>query len=81
MGQRVDDCVGSGAAAENLPEGDDSGCDFGFADVRAAIRRGISGGCAGGAFAGDGAWAQVARLIGGTWHGANWLGFLLCWAE
>jgi amino acid transporter len=30
-----------------------------------------------GAFAGDGAWAQVAGLIGGTWHGANWLGFLL----
>ncbi len=29
------------------------------------------------AFAGDGAWAQVAGLIGGTWHGANWLGFLL----
>jgi amino acid transporter len=30
-----------------------------------------------GAFEGDGAWAQVAGLIGGTWHGANWLGFLL----
>jgi len=29
------------------------------------------------AFAGDGAWAQVAGLIGGTWHSANWLGFLL----
>jgi len=29
------------------------------------------------AFAGDGAWAQVAGLIAGTWHGANWLGFLL----
>jgi amino acid transporter len=29
------------------------------------------------AFAGDGAWAQVAGLIGGTWRGANWLGFLL----
>src|SRR5258708_40176487 len=29
------------------------------------------------AFAGDGAWAQVAGLIGGTWHGANWLGCLL----
>ncbi|HLZ92696.1 MAG TPA: APC family permease [Candidatus Acidoferrum sp.] len=29
------------------------------------------------AFNGDGAWAQVAGLIGGTWHGANWLGFLL----
>src|SRR6202158_821624 len=29
------------------------------------------------AFAGDGAWAQVAGLIGGTWHGANWLGFLV----
>jgi amino acid transporter len=29
------------------------------------------------AFAGEGAWAQVAGLIGGTWHGANWLGFLL----
>jgi len=29
------------------------------------------------AFTGDGAWAQVAGLIGGTWHGANWLGFLL----
>jgi len=29
------------------------------------------------AFSGDGAWAQVAGLVGGTWHGANWLGFLL----
>jgi amino acid transporter len=29
------------------------------------------------AFAGDGAWAQVAGMIGGTWRGANWLGFLL----
>jgi amino acid transporter len=29
------------------------------------------------AFTGEGAWAQVAGLIGGTWHGANWLGFLL----
>jgi amino acid transporter len=29
------------------------------------------------AFAGDGAWAQVAGLVGGTWHGAHWLGFLL----
>jgi amino acid transporter len=29
------------------------------------------------AFSGDGAWAQVAGLIGGTWYGANWLGFLL----
>jgi amino acid transporter len=29
------------------------------------------------AFAGDGSWAQVAGLIGGTWHGMNWLGFLL----
>ena len=29
------------------------------------------------AFGGDGAWAQVAGLIGGTWHGVNWLGFLL----
>ena len=29
------------------------------------------------AFTGDGAWAQVARLIGGSWRGANWLGFLL----
>jgi amino acid transporter len=29
------------------------------------------------AFAGDGAWAHVAGLIGGTWRGANWLGFLL----
>jgi amino acid transporter len=29
------------------------------------------------AFSGDGAWAQVAGLIGGTWRGANWLGFLL----
>jgi amino acid transporter len=29
------------------------------------------------AFAGEGAWAQVAGLVGGTWHGANWLGFLL----
>jgi amino acid transporter len=29
------------------------------------------------AFAGEGAWAQVAGRIGGTWHGFNWLGFLL----
>jgi amino acid transporter len=29
------------------------------------------------AFTGDGAWAQVAGLIGGTWRGTNWLGFLL----
>jgi amino acid transporter len=29
------------------------------------------------AFSGEGAWAQVAGLVGGTWHGANWLGFLL----
>jgi amino acid transporter len=29
------------------------------------------------AFAGDGAWAQVAGLVGGAWHGANWLGCLL----
>jgi amino acid transporter len=29
------------------------------------------------AFTGDGAWAQVAGLVGGTWRGANWLGFLL----
>jgi len=29
------------------------------------------------AFSGDGAWAQAAGLIGGTWRGANWLGFLL----
>jgi len=29
------------------------------------------------AFGGDGAWAQVAGLIGGRWRGANWLGFLL----
>jgi amino acid transporter len=29
------------------------------------------------AFAGEGAWAQVAGLVGGTWYGANWLGFLL----
>jgi amino acid transporter len=29
------------------------------------------------AFSGDGAWAQVAGLVGGTWHGANWLGSLL----
>src|SRR6266852_3528055 len=29
------------------------------------------------AFGGDGAWAQVAGLIGGTWRGVNWLGFLL----
>ena len=29
------------------------------------------------AFSGEGAWAQVAGLIGGTWQGANWLGFLL----
>jgi amino acid transporter len=29
------------------------------------------------AFASDGSWTQVAGLIAGTWHGANWLGFLL----
>jgi len=29
------------------------------------------------AFSGEGAWAQVAGLVGGTWHGANWLGFFL----
>jgi amino acid transporter len=29
------------------------------------------------AFTGDGAWAQVAGLVGGSWYGANWLGFLL----
>src|SRR4029077_5941181 len=29
------------------------------------------------AFTGDGAWAHVAGLIGGSWRGANWLGFLL----
>src|ERR1700675_1795692 len=29
------------------------------------------------AFAGDGAWAQVAGLVGGSWRGVNWLGFLL----
>src|SRR5690349_670353 len=29
------------------------------------------------AFSGDGAWAQVAGLVGGSWHGVNWLGFLL----
>ena len=29
------------------------------------------------AFAGDGAWAQVAGLVAGSWRGANWLGFLL----
>src|SRR2546423_209341 len=29
------------------------------------------------AFAGDGAWTQVAGMIAGSWHGANWLGFLL----
>src|SRR5256885_7694223 len=29
------------------------------------------------AFAGDGAWTQVAGMIAGTWRGANWLGFLL----
>src|SRR5260221_14442128 len=29
------------------------------------------------AFSGEGAWAQVGGLSGGTWHGANWLGFLL----
>jgi amino acid transporter len=29
------------------------------------------------AFSGEGAWAQVAGLVAGTWHGANWLGFLL----
>jgi len=29
------------------------------------------------AFAGEGAWAQVAGVVGGSWHGANWLGFLL----
>jgi amino acid transporter len=29
------------------------------------------------AFAGDGAWTQVAGMIAGTFRGANWLGFLL----
>jgi amino acid transporter len=29
------------------------------------------------AFSGDGAWAQVAGMIGGNWRGANWLGFLV----
>ena len=29
------------------------------------------------AFAGDGSWTQVAGMLAGTWHGANWLGFLL----
>jgi amino acid transporter len=29
------------------------------------------------AFSGEGAWAQVAGLVAGNWHGANWLGFLL----
>jgi amino acid transporter len=29
------------------------------------------------AFGGDGAWAQVAGLVAGTWRGVNWLGFLL----
>jgi amino acid transporter len=29
------------------------------------------------AFTGEGAWAHVAGLVGGTWRGANWLGFLL----
>jgi amino acid transporter len=29
------------------------------------------------AFGGDGSWAQVAGMIAGTWHGVNWLGFLL----
>jgi amino acid transporter len=29
------------------------------------------------AFSGEGAWAKVAGLIGGSWHGFNWLGFLL----
>src|SRR6266404_6213140 len=29
------------------------------------------------AFTGDGAWAQVAGLVGGSWHGANWLRFLI----
>jgi amino acid transporter len=30
-----------------------------------------------GAFSGDGAWAQVAGMVGGNWRGANWLGFLV----
>jgi amino acid transporter len=29
------------------------------------------------AFEGDGSWARVAGMIAGTWHGMNWLGFLL----
>src|SRR6202023_1436099 len=29
------------------------------------------------AFTGDGAWGQVAGLVGGAWHGVNWLGFFL----
>ncbi|HXY24348.1 MAG TPA: APC family permease [Candidatus Acidoferrum sp.] len=29
------------------------------------------------AFEGDGSWARVAGMIAGTWHGFNWLGFLL----
>src|ERR1700736_4961600 len=29
------------------------------------------------AFGSDGAWAGVGGLVGGTWHGANWPGFLL----
>jgi amino acid transporter len=29
------------------------------------------------AFSGDGAWAQVAGMVGGNWRGANWLGFLV----
>src|SRR5258706_1402055 len=29
------------------------------------------------AFSGEGAWAQVAGLVGGTWHGADWLGVLV----
>jgi len=29
------------------------------------------------AFEGDGSWARVAGMVAGTWHGMNWLGFLL----
>jgi len=29
------------------------------------------------AFEGDGSWARVAGMVAGTWHGFNWLGFLL----
>src|SRR5882762_11842619 len=44
VGQRFHDRAGSGAAAEDLSEGDDRGGDFGFGDVCVAVRGSVSGG-------------------------------------